>query len=144
MVTLPFAPAASAFLTAVDVLAISSQSAFEDLIMPGVAAQVRETLARVDTLERDIAAKLAQVSALQAELAVKSTIAARALADLEVTRRDFLFTAGIVSPALFLGTEIPGFPSSPSAVPIPSNVPIDDAMAELIIENDKRYAIRKD
>ena len=78
MVTLPFAPAASAFLTAVDVLAISSQSAFEDLIMPGVAAQVRETLARVDTLERDIAAKLAQVSALQAELA-----AVRARVELE-------------------------------------------------------------
>ena len=46
--------------------------------MPGVAVQVRETLARVDTLERDIAAKLAQVSALQAELA-----AVRARVELE-------------------------------------------------------------
>ena len=37
--------------------------------MPGVTAQVPETLARINTLERDIAAKLVQVSVLQDELA---------------------------------------------------------------------------
>ena len=39
------------------------------MVMPGVTAQVPETLARINTLERDIAAKLVQVSVLQDELA---------------------------------------------------------------------------
>ena len=65
MATLPFSPVTSAALTAIDVLVLSAQSILEELVSPGGAARVRETLLRAEQLERDITAKLAEVKALQ-------------------------------------------------------------------------------
>ena len=55
--------------SALDVLAFSTYSVVQDLFVPGAAEQVREAVARIETLERDLIERLAQVRVLQDELA---------------------------------------------------------------------------
>ena len=50
-------------------LAFSAHRVTEELFVPGAAAQIREAVARIETLERGLNAQLAQVRALQDELA---------------------------------------------------------------------------
>ena len=50
-------------------LAFSAHRVTEELFIPGAAAQIREAVARIETLERGLTAQLARVRALQDELA---------------------------------------------------------------------------